>query len=61
MSKFSFVQVLTYCDRYANTKYSIDTNSRMAKVYKKEMMEFLNKLGNDKYLSKELCEMMLNL
>lgn len=27
----------------------------------KKYMEFLNKLGNDKYLNKELCEMILNL
>lgn len=56
-----YAPFVKWCDRYANTKYSVDTNSRMAKVYKKEMIGFVNKLGNDKYLNKELCEMILKL
>jgi (p)ppGpp synthase/HD superfamily hydrolase len=56
-----YAPFVKWCDRYANTKYSIKVGSRMVKVYGKEMNGFIHKLGGDKYLSKELCELILSL
>ena len=33
----------------------------MAETYKKEMPNFVEKLGGDRYLNHELCELILNL
>ena len=49
-----FAPFVKFCDRYANYKYSVDSGSRMAKVYDEEMPSFLDKLGYDKYISKEI-------
>lgn len=56
-----YAPFVKFCDRYANTIYSIKNGGRMADVYRKEMPEFVVKLGGDKYLNHELCEMILNL
>lgn len=49
------------CDRYANFKYSIEVDSRMKKVYWKEMPFFLAKIGEDRYIGNEMYQIMLNL
>ena len=56
-----YAPFVKWCDRYANFKHSIEIGSRMAKVYWKEMPLFLAKLGEDKFIGKELYEMILNL
>lgn len=38
------------CDRIANVEYSIEQNSRMAYLYKKEKSEFIEKLYDERYL-----------
>ena len=63
-----FAVFVKLCDRLANVKYSLDTNSRMLDVYRKENYEFINKLFNgktigDKYLDNmvdELKSMLVN-
>ena len=55
-----YAPFVKFCDRYANYHYSCEVGSRMAKVYEKEMPEFIVKLGGDKYLTHELCELILN-
>lgn len=37
------------CDRAANMKHSIQTDSRMAEMYRKEMPEFCRKLNDETY------------
>lgn len=56
-----YAPFVKWCDRYANFKHSIEVGSRMAKVYWKEMPLFLAKLGEDRFIGKELYEIMLNL
>lgn len=55
-----YAPFVKFCDRYANYHYSCEVGSRMAKVYEKEMPEFIIKLGGDKYLTHKLCELILN-
>ena len=59
--KTLYAPFVKWCDRYANFKHSIEVGSRMAKVYWKEMPLFLAKLGEDKFIGKELYEIILNL
>ena len=49
-----YAPFVKWCDRYCNWKYSVETGSRMAEVYTKEMPEFIDKLGGDRFLPKEL-------
>lgn len=49
-----YAPFVKFCDRYSNWKYSVDNGSRMAAVYNKEMPEFIDKLGGDRFLTKEL-------
>ncbi len=56
-----YAPFVKWCDRYCNMQYSISTKSRMADVYRKEMPSFIEKLGGEKYLSKELVERIINL
>lgn len=56
-----YAPFVKWCDRYANMKYSIEVGSRMVNVYSKEMMDFITKIGSDKYLSRELCEILFDL
>lgn len=51
-----YAPFVKWCDRYANTKYSKGTDGRMFKVYKREMSDFLARLGGDRFLSKELID-----
>lgn len=49
------------CDRAANLKYSIDTNSRMTDMYRKEMPEFIvNVFGHHSNYT-ELQHLLINL
>ena len=59
--KTLYAPFVKWCDRYANFKHSIEVGSRMAKVYWKEMPLFLAKLGEERFIGKELYEMILNL
>ena len=56
-----YAPFVKWCDRYANTSHSIKVGDRMAETYKKEMPNFVEKLGGDRYLNHELCELILNL
>lgn len=56
-----YAPFVKWCDRYANVQFSIGMDSRMIKVYKKEMTEFVVLLGGDRYLTHELCDDILNL
>jgi len=52
-----YAPFVKFCDRYCNWKYSVETGSRMAKVYEKEMPNFIEKIGGTKYVPKELISM----
>lgn len=39
-----FAVFVKLCDRLANVKYSLDTNSRMLDVYRKEQIDFIDEL-----------------
>lgn len=39
-----FAKFVKLCDRLANVKYSVDTNSRMKEVYRKENKRFIKSL-----------------
>lgn len=52
-----YAPFVKFCDRYANWHYSVVNGSRMAEVYRKEMPSFLEKLGYDKYVPKDLVNM----
>lgn len=54
-----YAPFVKWCDRYCNWKYSLETDSRMAKVYEKEMPEFIEKLGGERFLPKELIGLVL--
>lgn len=56
-----YAPFVKWCDRYANTEYSVKIESRMAEVYKKEMIDFIALLGGDKYLSHDLTTKILEL
>lgn len=56
-----YAPFVKWCDRMANAKYSIEMNSRMSDVYRKEMPEFVEKIGGSKYIGKELCDLILKL
>jgi len=56
-----YAPFVKWCDRYANTKYSIENKSRMANVYRREMIRFIIKLGGNKYIGDELCKLIINL
>lgn len=42
-----FASFVKLCDRLANVKYSVDNNSRMKEVYRKENEHFINSLFKD--------------
>lgn len=42
-----FARFVKLCDRLANVKYSVDTNSRMKEVYRKENDHFIKSLFNE--------------
>lgn len=44
-----YATLLKVCDRIANTEYSINTASRMAGMYAKELPDFVIDLGDAKY------------
>ena len=56
-----YAPFIKWCDRFANLEYSIEHESRMAELYKKEMPSFIERLGGEKYLSKELIDEINNL
>ena len=56
-----YAPFVKWCDRYGNVKYSIGKGSRMAVIYQKEMPEFINMLGGDKYLSQGLIDKIFDL
>ena len=52
-----YAPFVKFCDRYANYMYSVETGSRMASVYEKEMPSFLEKLGHNKFIPQELINL----
>ena len=52
-----YAPFVKWCDRYCNWKYSVDTLSRMADVYEKEMPHFIEKLGGTRLIPEELIRM----
>lgn len=52
-----YAPFVKFCDRYANWKHSVDTGSRMAAVYEKEMPDFLEKLDYNKFVPQELINL----
>ena len=54
----AWAKYVKLCDRLANVKYSVDTNSRMLAVYRKENDDFLTGIisGSDVNNYKELLE-----
>lgn len=56
-----YAPFIKWCDRFANLEYSIEHESRMAELYKKEMPSFIERLGGEKYLPKELIDEINNL
>ena len=56
-----YAPFIKFCDRYANTKYSVEMESRMAEKYRAEMMDFVLKIGNDKFIPNELIQKILKL
>lgn len=52
-----YAPFVKWCDRYANWKYSEETGSRMADVYKKEMPEFVEKLGGARFVPQRLIDL----
>jgi len=55
-----FASFVKLCDRLANVKYSVETNSRMLNVYRKENENFLKKLiiePNDKIYADMISEL----
>lgn len=44
IKKCDFASFVKLCDRLANAKYSVDTNSRMKQVYLRENEHFINSL-----------------
>jgi (p)ppGpp synthase/HD superfamily hydrolase len=54
-----YAPFVKFCDRYSNWQYSVDKGSHMAEVYRKEMPLFLDKLGYDKFVPKDLVNMVL--
>lgn len=55
--KTKYAPFVKFCDRYANLLYSIENGSRMANVYKKEMPDFIKKIGNDLYVPSKLVNL----
>lgn len=55
-----YAPFVKWCDRMANMSYSKNTNSRMLDVYKKEANEFLEGIGGSKYITKGMCNMIIN-
>lgn len=50
------------CDRLANVKYSVETNSSMANKYRKEQLNFLSELYTNQYnpMFEELQSLLIN-
>lgn len=53
-----FAVFVKLCDRLANAKYSVDTNSRMKQVYKSENEQFVNSLidGNSQKIYNQMID-----
>jgi len=56
-----YAPFVKWCDRFANMQFSVGSNSRMVNVYRSEMEDFVRKIGGNKYIPKELCDMICNL
>ena len=52
-----YAPFVKWCDRYCNWQYSVDTLSRMADVYEREMPHFIEKLGGTRLIPEELIRM----
>lgn len=56
-----YAPFVKFCDRFANAKFSIDSDSRMLTTYKAEMPLFIEKIGGSKYVPQELIDEILNI
>lgn len=55
-----YAPFVKWCDRYANYAHSVNTDSRMAAVYRKEMPTFIKKLGGTEFIPGELIVEIMN-
>ena len=54
-----YAPFVKWCDRIANYKHAVElNNSRMIKMYNKEMSKFFKGIGYNKFISQELCNML---
>ena len=56
-----YAPFVNFCDRYANYLYSIKEESRMVAVYNKEMPQFIERLGGNKFIPDELLKQLTSL
>ena len=56
-----YAPFVKFCDRFANTKYSVDDGSGMAKVYTKEMPSFIEKLGGTQFIPQDMIDEIMNI
>ena len=60
IKKTPYAPFVKWCDRYANYVHSVNTKSRMATVYRREMPNFIKKIGGTKYIPQELIDEIIN-